>query len=89
MSPEPIDGFHQLVKDINEILGPCNGIDSEGIDVEELKNALAEYDSNEAEWDRYAFPDYSRGYTRNLVDNCNGKSNLVSPVEVERFRAAD
>lgn len=27
---------------------------------------------------KYAFADHSRGYTRNLVDEGNGKSNLVS-----------
>lgn len=83
-SPEPWDGFHELVKDINAILGPCNGIDSAGIDVEELKHVMGRYKSCEAEWERYAFADQSRGYTRNLVDNCNGKSNLVSisPIAV-------
>ena len=77
-SPEPLDGFHRLVEDINKVLGPCNGIDSAGIDVEELKHLMGEYASNESDWERYAFADYTRGYTRNLVDNCNGKSNLVS-----------
>jgi cysteine dioxygenase len=84
-SPDPIDGFHQLVDKINDVLGPCNGIDSAGIDVEELKRLMAEYSSNEADWERYAFADYTRGYTRNLVDNCNGKSNLVSISSVSKF----
>lgn len=39
---------------------------------------MEEYISNEKDWDKYAFPDFSRGYTRNLVDEGNGKSNLVS-----------
>lgn len=77
-SPEPEDGFHELVDDINAILGPCNGIDSEGVDVEELTHVMGRYESCEAEWISYAFADESRAYTRNLVDNCNGKSNLVS-----------
>jgi cysteine dioxygenase len=76
-SPELLDSFHRLVKDINEILGPCNGIDSAGVDVEELKSVMRAYKSNEEEWRKYAFADHSRAYTRNLVDNCNGKSNLV------------
>ena len=54
-SPEPLDAFHTLVKDINTILGPCNGIDSAGIDVEELKKLMAEYVSQPQEWERYAF----------------------------------
>lgn len=85
-SPEPVpleeqealDGFQQLVGDINNILGPCNGIDSAGVDVGELKFVLRDYKSNESEWSKYAFADYSRAYTRNLVDRGNGKCNLVS-----------
>ena len=78
VSPEPMDRFHQLVDDINDVLGPTSGIDSDEVDVEELKHLLADYTSEETDWERYAFADYTRGYTRNLVDNCNGKSNLVS-----------
>lgn len=85
-SPEPDhpeeqeapDGFHQLVNDINNILGPCNGIDSAGVDVGELKFVMRDYRSNESEWNKYAFGDFSRAYTRNLVDRGNGKCNLVS-----------
>lgn len=85
-SPEPYriedldasDGFQQLVADINNILGPCNGIDSAGVDVGELKFVMRDYKSNESEWEKYAFADYSRAYTRNLVDRGNGKCNLVS-----------
>lgn len=78
-TPEAIDGFQQLVSDINNILGPCNGIDSTGVDVGELKFVLRDYKSRESEWKPYAFADYSRAYTRNLVDRGNGKCNLVSP----------
>ncbi|KAK3723441.1 hypothetical protein LTR37_001693 [Vermiconidia calcicola] len=81
-SPEPFDSFGELVKDINSVLGPCNGIDSAGIDVEELKNTMREYRSCGEEWQQYAFADHSRAYTRNLVDNCNGKSNLNKLVLV-------
>ena len=82
-SPEPehataLDGFHQLVSDINNILGPCNGIDSAGVDVGELKFVLRDYKSNEGEWSKYAHGDLSRAYTRNLVDRGNGKCNMVS-----------
>ncbi|KAF2763905.1 cysteine dioxygenase type I [Teratosphaeria nubilosa] len=76
-SPEPRDTFHALVDQINDILGPTNGIDSEGVDVEEIKAVMRGYDSNEVEWNKYAFEDYSRAYTRNLVDHGNGKSNLL------------
>ena len=77
-SPEPLDGFHQLIRDINIVLGPSSGIDSADVDVEELKTLMEQYSSIEGEWEKYGFPDHSRAYTRNLVDNCNGKSNLVS-----------
>ncbi|KAK3110933.1 hypothetical protein LTR53_014285 [Teratosphaeriaceae sp. CCFEE 6253] len=77
-SPEPSqDSFHKLVGEINSILGPCNGIDSVGIDVEELKTAMRAYAGPDVEWEKYAFGDDSRAYTRNLVDRGNGKSNLL------------
>lgn len=76
-SPEPQDGFQTLVQDINTILGPSNGIDSAGVDVEELKRLMAAYESSEQEWSKYAFADASRAYTRNLVDRGNGKANLL------------
>lgn len=76
-SPEPQNRFQALISEINRILGPCNGIDSEGIDVEELKTAMTNYDSNESDWTKFAFADPTRAYTRNLVDRGNGKSNLV------------
>lgn len=76
-SPEPLDAFHTLIQDINSTLGPCNGIDSAGVDVSELKSLMSAYSSNEQEWNQYAFADYTRAYTRNLVDRGNGKSNLL------------
>lgn len=72
------DNFQRLVDDINRILGPSNGIDSADVDVEELKSAMQDYASSEDGWQRYAFADSSRAYTRNLVDAGNGKCNLVS-----------
>ena len=80
-SPEPLDGFHRLINEINHVLGPSNGIDSEGVDVEELKTAMRSYSGSEAEWQMYGFEDLSRAYTRNLVDKGNGKSNLVCRIE--------
>lgn len=77
-SPVPEDAFQNLVQDMNDILGPSNGIDSAGVDVEELKKAMLDYQSIEHEWSKYAFADHSRAYTRNLVDRGNGKANLVS-----------
>jgi len=76
-SPEPTADFNALVSSINKILGPSNGIDSAGVNVQDLQDAMLAYTSSEADWCKYALSDPSRGYTRNLVDNCNGKSNLL------------
>lgn len=76
-SPEPINNFQNLVSDINSILGPSNGINSSGINIQDLKDAMLGYTSVESEWTKYAFADTSRAYTRNLVNSGNGKSNLL------------
>jgi len=76
-SPEPADNFTDLVAEINKVLGPSNGIDSAGVNVQDLKDAMLAYTSCEADWSKFALADASRAYTRNLVDNCNGKSNLL------------
>ncbi|KAK3657979.1 hypothetical protein LTR56_000812 [Elasticomyces elasticus] len=77
-SPDPSqNSFDGLVRSINEILGPCNGIDSAGVDVEELKSVMRAYSGPDVEWQKFAFADHSRPYTRNLVDRGNGKSNLL------------
>ncbi|KAK4507645.1 hypothetical protein PRZ48_001380 [Zasmidium cellare] len=75
--PVPMDAFHNLVQEINDILGPSNGIDSADVDVDELKKVMLDYRSVEDEWSKYAFADHSRAYTRNLVDRGNGKANLL------------
>jgi cysteine dioxygenase len=76
----PPDPFHALVKSLSDILGPSSGIDSDEIDPNDLVNLMSVYTSNEEEWRRYAFADLSRNYTRNLVDEGNGKSNLLIVV---------
>jgi cysteine dioxygenase len=73
-----LDPFHRLVADLSRILGPSSGLNSEDVDVQKLHRLMEDYTSDEKEWSKYAFSDYSRGYTRNLVDEGNGKSNLVS-----------
>jgi hypothetical protein len=76
---EPPDAFHRLVSDLSGILGPSSGLNSEDVDVQRLNKLMEDYISDEKDWGKYAFSDFSRGYTRNLVDEGNGKSNLVSP----------
>lgn len=72
------DPFQQLIQDLRDYLGPSSGIDSADVDVDQLRELMAQYQSNPEEWTRYAVADKSRNYTRNLVDTGNGKSNLVS-----------
>lgn len=71
------DAFHQLVQDLSKVLGPSSGIDSADVDPEDLQTLMRDYVSNVSEWKLYALSDFSRSYTRNLVDRGNGKSNLV------------
>ncbi|TGO37293.1 hypothetical protein BHYA_0101g00430 [Botrytis hyacinthi] len=73
----PPNSFHQLVADLSQILGPSSGLTSADVDVQQLRFLMERYISNEDEWRKYAFADLSRGYTRNLVDEGNGKSNLL------------
>jgi hypothetical protein len=74
--PKP-DNFAKLVNDLSRVLGPSSGINSDDVDVEELKELMRQYTSDPGEWGMYALGDISRAYTRNLVDRGNGKSNLV------------
>jgi cysteine dioxygenase len=70
--------FDELVLAIKDILGPSSGLTSDDIDVQDLENIMNAYRSNEEDWLQFAWADASRAYTRNLVDEGNGKANLVS-----------
>ncbi|RPA88150.1 putative cysteine dioxygenase Cdo1 [Ascobolus immersus RN42] len=69
--------FDLLVDEIRTILGPSSGINSDDVDVKDLIKTMEEYTSDHREWSRYAFADVSRAYTRNFVDEGNGKANLL------------
>ncbi|SLM35564.1 cysteine dioxygenase [Lasallia pustulata] len=71
------DGFQQLVQDLCNVLGPSSGLDSADVNPLDLQKLMQGYTSTEAEWQKYAWGDPSRTYTRNLVDKGNGKSNLL------------
>jgi cysteine dioxygenase len=73
----PRNEFDELVSGLKEALGPSSGLTCDDIDVGFLSDLMQHYDSSDNQWARYAFGDRSRGYTRNLVDEGNGKSNLV------------
>ncbi|EZF69750.1 hypothetical protein H105_07876 [Trichophyton soudanense CBS 452.61] len=71
------DAFHKLVDDLSAVLGPSSGLDSDDVDPMDIQKLMEGYVSNHEEWQRYALADESRAYTRNLVDEGNGKSNLL------------
>lgn len=71
--------FDDLVIALKEALGPSSGLTSDDVDVEFLTQLMAEYDTDRQQWSRFAMGDQNQAYTRNLVDEGNGKSNLVSP----------
>ncbi|EEH45268.2 cysteine dioxygenase [Paracoccidioides brasiliensis Pb18] len=77
ISTPPLDAFHKLVDDLSAALGTSSGLDSDDVDPLDIQKLMEGYTSNEREWERYAFADASRAYTRNLVDEGNGKSNLL------------
>ncbi|KAI9189489.1 hypothetical protein H9P43_000922 [Blastocladiella emersonii ATCC 22665] len=64
-----------LVALLKEELGP-NGLDSSDVDVTRIVRLMESYTSNADDWRDYALFDPYR-YTRNLVDDGNGKFNLI------------
>ncbi|VBB84118.1 Putative Cysteine dioxygenase [Podospora comata] len=72
-----VNRFDRLVLALKEALGPSSGLTSDDVDVEFLTKLMKDYKSDEREWAKFAMGDASRGYTRNLVDEGNGKSNLL------------
>lgn len=77
--------FQSLIKSIASILGPTSGVDSADVNVDDLINTMKLYKSNEDEWLPFALGDVSRNYTRNLVDDTNGKSNILIVVWVSLY----
>ncbi len=75
--PADPNGFDRLVLALKEALGPSSGLTSADVDVPFLTRLMEEYEATEGGWQPYNLGDASRGYTRNLVDEGNGKSNLV------------
>ncbi|KEZ41069.1 hypothetical protein SAPIO_CDS7122 [Scedosporium apiospermum] len=69
--------FDKLVQDLKDALGPSSGLTSDDVDVEHLTRLFEQYDPADKGWRSYFFGDASRDYTRNLVDEGNGKSNLL------------
>lgn len=74
---QTVESFDDLVIALKEALGPSSGLDSKDVDVNTLARTLREYNAKEMGWAPYAMADPDMNYTRNLVDEGNGKSNLV------------
>ncbi|KAH8167867.1 hypothetical protein CIB48_g380 [Xylaria polymorpha] len=72
-----MNAFEQLVDDIRTALGPSSGLNSEDVDVEDLTHLMERYVSDPQEWAQYALSNDHMPYTRNLVDEGNGKANLL------------
>ena len=81
-----VNRFDHLVAALKKVLGPSSGLNSDDVNVDDLETLMREYQTDLADWSKYAFSDASRHYTRNLVDEGNGKSNLVrrpNPIRTE------
>lgn len=76
-TPDAANMFDDLVQELKDALGPSSGLTSDDVDLEHLTRLMEEYQTDERQWARFAMGDASRGYTRNLVDEGNGKSNLL------------
>lgn len=72
-----MDAFRLLVDEIKTVLGPSSGLNSEDVEVEDLTHLMERYVSKAEEWAPYALSNANMPYTRNLVDEGNGKANLV------------
>ncbi|KAK6826597.1 hypothetical protein RU639_005730 [Aspergillus parasiticus] len=74
---QPTNAFDQLVQDLSAALGPSSGLDSDDVDPLNIQRLMDQYTSNPEEWQPFALSDLSKSYTRNLIDEGNGKSNLL------------
>ncbi|KAL9111433.1 MAG: hypothetical protein Q9227_004110 [Pyrenula ochraceoflavens] len=72
-----INNFHVLVDNINTVIRSVPGSNASDIDPAQLLDLMAAYKSDIIEWVEYALLDTRVPYTRNLVDECDGKGNLV------------
>lgn len=72
-----MNAFKLLIDDIRTVLGPSSGLNSEDVEVEDLTHLMERYVSNSEEWATYALSNANMPYTRNLVDEGNGKANLL------------
>lgn len=72
--------FDDLVRALKDVLGPSSGLDSKDVDLNSIMDLMKKYDAAEEGWTSFAMANPALPYTRNLVDEGNGKSNLVSSI---------
>jgi cysteine dioxygenase len=77
---ESSNAFEELVQDLSAALGPSSGLDSDDVDPLDIQRLMELYTSNPKDWLPFALGDSNKSYTRNLIDEGNGKSNLVSII---------
>lgn len=69
--------YHERPRNLSELLGALHEVFStDHVDIDEVQKLMASYKSNPVEWKKYAKFDRYR-YTRNLVDEGNGRFNLM------------
>jgi cysteine dioxygenase len=78
--------FDDLVQSLKDVLGPSSGLDSKDVDLNSIMDLMDKYDAAEEGWVSFAMADRDLPYTRNLVDEGNGKSNLVSSIFPDNHR---
>ncbi|RKP13498.1 cysteine dioxygenase, type I, partial [Piptocephalis cylindrospora] len=66
--------MEHLLELLHETLGPKGGLDPST--TPKVRALMEAYTSQESDWEKYAHVDPSK-YTRNLVDDGNGKFNLM------------
>lgn len=80
--------FDGLVVALKDVLGTSSGLDSKDVDLNSIMNLMERYDAAEEGWVSFAMADPEIPYTRNLVDEGNGKSNLVSAILLDQHSIA-
>lgn len=65
--------LQHLIELIHQELGADKGLDSADVDVPKIRALMTAYESKEEDWAHFALWDKSKNYTRNLVDDGNGK----------------
>ncbi|KAI8988906.1 RmlC-like cupin domain-containing protein [Pilobolus umbonatus] len=65
-----------LIQSIHGVLGD-GGLDSSQINANKIIELMEFYSAHSDDWNEYTLFDHSRPYTRNLIDDGNGKFNLM------------